>query len=90
MKIYEYRGRRPFYEIEHIKSLLGDLWRGYHPYVPEHTDQDSTIILHLLNEDEQKTQDYEYANDIRPTLLSRRWQQVQAILRQDGYEVEER
>lgn len=90
MKVYQYRGKRPLEEIEHIKSMLGNLWRGYHAYDPEHTDEDSTIILHLLSKDEEKQNDNDYRNDVSPGLLLQPWRDVQAILKQDGYEVEER
>jgi len=45
MKVYQMRGKKPLDEIEYIKQLLGDLYQGHHAYVPEHTDQDTTIVL---------------------------------------------
>jgi len=89
VKVYQARGKRPLEEIEHIKALLGDLWRGYHAYDPEHPEQDATIVLRLLSRDEEEQQRQEYANDVRPSLLSRRWTEVAEILRRNGYEVEE-
>lgn len=89
MKVYPMNGKHPLREIDHIRELLGDLWRGFYPYDPEHTDQDTTIVLHLLNEEEKKQNTEMLLNDIRPSLLIQRWNQVAEILKRDGYEVQE-
>ena len=85
MKVYQYRGKNPLKEIEHIKELLGNLWRGYHAYDPEHTDEDGTIILYILNEQEEKRSNEMLREDNIPTLYRQRFEEIEQILESDGY-----
>jgi len=71
MKVYQAQGKKPLEEIEHLQALLGALYQGHQAYVPEHTAEDTTIVLHP-----------------RSQGMADWWQQVQAILEKDGYEVE--
>lgn len=87
MKVYQYRGKNPLKEIMHIQQLLGSLWRGYHAYDPEHTDQDGSVILYILNNDEQKQSDQMLRDGNIPTLYRQRYEEIERILMADGYEV---
>ena len=87
MKVYQSKGKRPFFEIEHIRGLLGALWRGASAYDPGHEHEDATIILDILNEVENKQSEQMLRDKVSPTLLHERWLAIQSILLQDGYEV---
>lgn len=88
MKVYQDRGKNPFKEIQHIQQLLGDLWRGYHAF-SDYPEQDGTIILSILNDDEQKQSNKMLRDRNIPTLYRQRYEEIERILIADGYEIHE-